>query len=48
MSEMSKLIPVTKALKQGIYEEYEWYTQYPEAVSKRGYIDFINKNFTRH
>lgn len=46
VTEMSKLMPVTKPLKQGVCEEYDRYVQNPGAVSKRGYIDFINKNFT--
>lgn len=45
VAEMLKLMPETKTLKQGICEEYEWYLQNPSAVSKRGYIDYINKNF---
>lgn len=45
-AEMLKLMPVTKPLEQGICEEYWWYSKNPEAVSKRGYIDFIGKNFT--
>lgn len=46
VTEMLKLMPVTKSLKQGISEEYKWYMQNAEAVSKRGYIDYIYKNFT--
>ena len=45
VTEMLKLMPETKPLKQGVREEYEWYLQNPSAVSKRGYIDYINKNF---
>lgn len=46
VTEMLKLMSVTKSLKQGISEEYGWYMQNAEAVSKRGYIDYIYKNFT--
>ncbi len=45
VTEMQKLMPETKLLKQGICEEYDWYLQNQNAVSKRGYIDYINKNF---
>lgn len=45
VTEMLKLMPGTKPLKQGVCEEYEWYLQNQNAVSKRGYIDYINKNF---
>ncbi|MDE7288819.1 MAG: NAD-dependent epimerase/dehydratase family protein [Oscillospiraceae bacterium] len=45
VAEMQKLMPETKSLKQGICEEYGWYLQNPSAVSKRGYIDYINKTF---
>lgn len=46
VTEMLKLMPDTKSLEQGIGEECGWYAKNHEAVSKRGYIDFINKNFT--
>lgn len=45
VTEMLKLMPETKPLKQGVREEYKWYLQNQNAVSKRGYIDYVNKNF---
>lgn len=45
VTEMLKLMPDTKPLKQGIREEYKWYLQNQNAVLKRGYADYIRENF---
>lgn len=44
VTEMLKLMPLTKSLKQGVCEEYEWYIKNSESVLKKGYIDYININ----
>lgn len=44
VSRMLKLMPDVKPLDEGIRGEYEWYKSNPDAVAKRGYLEYIKQN----
>ncbi len=47
ISEMKKLLPVQKELREGFKESYEWYKEHRGQVNKRDYITFIDKQFAK-
>ncbi|MBP1546171.1 MAG: NAD-dependent epimerase/dehydratase family protein [Oscillospiraceae bacterium] len=39
------LMPTIKPMHQGIAESYQWYKSNKDLIRRKGYIDYINKNF---
>ncbi len=47
ITEMKKLLPRQKDLREGFRESYEWYKVNRSQVNKRDYIGFIDKQFAK-
>lgn len=45
VAEMLKIMPDVKPLKEGVSQEYEWYSGNSGEAAKRGYMDYIRNNF---
>lgn len=48
ITEMKKLLPVQKELLEGLKESYSWYKEHRDEVNRRGYMRFIDNNFSVH
>ena len=46
MSKQKQLLKETKDLKEGLRESFEWYLQHQEEVSRKNYIQFIDKHLS--
>lgn len=47
VSKQKQLLSKTKDLAEGLLESYEWYKKYPDEVTKKDYISFIDSNFNK-
>lgn len=45
ITQMKQLLPSQKDILEGLTESYLWYKDHREDVNKRGYAEFIDKNF---
>ncbi len=43
VSKMSALMPVTKSLREGLKEEYEWYINHRNEMQRKPYIQYIDE-----
>lgn len=44
ITKQKKLLKKTKDLKQGLQESFDWYIQHTDEVTRKDYIEFIDKN----
>ena len=47
VSIQKELLPKTRSLKEGLAKSYEWYKKNQGAVSKKNFIEYIDKEIAK-